>query len=376
VVVSTAVMDKGSQQTKVKATEVKTKKVRSTSHKIVEDAQCNSSCPTCEACKISITEDIKALQCDRCAGKRAWKCIECIGISEDVYAVLMTDSVSSLRWFCEQCDEAILKSKPRISTVAVKDNEACINNNKIDEILRMLEQLLEKADVTERRLDRIEKEIQTKADVSVVAQIEQRIKKVEEILGEDHGARLQKPDSWADIVAKEVDVRLKGVVDEVSSLQEHTRVLQKDKEEQEEIYKRKQSVVIHGLEESSSVDNDNRKKFDEDIITDLLHQIKCDEVSVNVAIRLGKQKDGSDAKPRPVKMVLQSEAQKDRVLHSAKNLKGLSNGMEKVFIHQDLTPKQRESRHQLVIELQRRKAQGEQNLIIVGEKIVTRRPRS
>jgi len=69
---------------------------------------------------------------------------------------------------------------------------------------------------------------------------------------------------------------------------------------------------------------------------------------------------------------LQSKAQKNRVLQSAKNLKGLRNGMEKVYIHQDLTTKQRETKQKLVVELQRRKAQGLPNLIIVGEKIVIR----
>jgi len=44
-----------------------------------------------------------------------------------------------------------------------------------------------------------------------------------------------------------------------------------------------------------------------------------------------------------------------------------------VFIHQDLTPKQREARKQLVAELKQRKANGEKDLIIFNGKIVQRR---
>ena len=200
------------------------------------------------------------------------------------------------------------------------------------------------------------------------------MKKTDELLRDDHNVMMQKPDSWADKVAKDVEVQMKSVAVEVSVLQEHVRVLQKEKEEQEEINKRKQCVIIHGLKEPANVTSDHRKAEDEDAIIDLLHHITCDDVSVSAAIRLGKQQqEGPEAKPRPIKIILQSEAQKEKVLQNAKNLKALRNGLEKVFIHQDLTPKQREARQQLVKELKGRQAQGEQNLIIVGEKIVTRR---
>jgi len=66
-----------------------------------------------------------------------------------------------------------------------------------------------------------------------------------------------------------------------------------------------------------------------------------------------------------------SEAQKKQVLRAAKNLKLLSNELEKMFIHQDLTQRQREAWQQLVKIMRERKAKGEFNLIIVGDKIIT-----
>ena len=57
-----------------------------------------------------------------------------------------------------------------------------------------------------------------------------------------------------------------------------------------------------------------------------------------------------------------------------KNLKGNSNGLAAVFIHQDLTSRQRKVRPLLVKQLKERQARGETNLLIFGDSIVKRRP--
>ena len=48
-------------------------------------------------------------------------------------------------------------------------------------------------------------------------------------------------------------------------------------------------------------------------------------------------------------------------------------GWEKVFVHQDLTPRQREERNKLVQILKSRLAQGEKDLVIFRGEIVKRR---
>ena len=77
-------------------------------------------------------------------------------------------------------------------------------------------------------------------------------------------------------------------------------------------------------------------------------------MSVNSIVRLGRRPVGEDTKPRPLKVVLASEDQKDKVLRVSKNLKYKGDGLEKVFMHQDLTPKQRQKRKELVEELKAR----------------------
>ena len=135
-------------------------------------------------------------------------------------------------------------------------------------------------------------------------------------------------------------------------------------------------IIIHGLTESTDDNVRAGADPDEEQIEQLLHEIGCDEVSVAGAVWLGRKQDASSAdyKPRPLKLVLASEDQKDKILYRSKNLRGKKDkGLDKVFIHQDLTPQQRKRRRQLVTELKDRQSKGEKNLIIVNGRIVPRR---
>jgi len=153
--------------------------------------------------------------------------------------------------------------------------------------------------------------------------------------------------------------------------------LQEDREEAEEIQKRANNVIIHGLKEPGA-DCPDTTAEDENQIVNMLHAIKCDDVSVTTSVRLGKKKeeqDGQPGGPRPVKLTLSSTEQKEKMIRQAKNLMN-TKSLEMVFIQPDLTPKQRKKRQELVKELKQRKAAGEKDLIIVSNKIVTRRPRA
>jgi hypothetical protein len=103
---------------------------------------------------------------------------------------------------------------------------------------------------------------------------------------------------------------------------------------------------------------------------------------VGTVIRLGddsskrSRQEREGVKPRPVKMVMASESQKDKILFQAKNLRTTTQPrFRDIFIHQDLTPLQQQMRHKLVLELEERQKKGEKNLILVNGKIVTRRGR-
>ena len=64
--------------------------------------------PSCCNCGIIITEDTKALQCDRYTSLDAWKCAECLHLSDEMYDHLVSDSKVTLKWFCDSCDKAVM----------------------------------------------------------------------------------------------------------------------------------------------------------------------------------------------------------------------------------------------------------------------------
>jgi len=138
--------------------------------------------------------------------------------------------------------------------------------------------------------------------------------------------------------------------------------------------RRKNNAVFHGLQEPAAADPEERKTEDELQIMSLLHDIDCDDISVDSVIRLGRIPEADDEKPRPILLRFPSEEQKNKVLSELKSLKTTRVGrIGRIFIHQDLTPKQRECRRKLVDELNQRITNGETNLMIWNGKVVQRR---
>ena len=74
-------------------------------------------------------------------------------------------------------------------------------------------------------------------------------------------------------------------------------------------------------------------------LAEMMDKISCEDTSIKKIIRLGRRPEQADAAARPIKLVMETEAHKEKVLESAKNLRNIKEGgFAKVFIHQDLTP--------------------------------------
>ena len=135
--------------------------------------------------------------------------------------------------------------------------------------------------------------------------------------------------------------------------------LQQNKEEEMEIERRKKNVIVHGVAESQAETPDQRIEEDLAVLAAMFQEVGVDGVMVESVVRLGKRNEDSSY-PRPMKVVLNSVDGKLNLIRNAKNLRTKQDGgWEKVFIHQDLTPRQREARKPLVAELKQRKANGE-----------------
>ena len=151
--------------------------------------------------------------------------------------------------------------------------------------------------------------------------------------------------------------------------------------EMEEREKRKSCVIIHGVVESESEDPVVRRDDDLMLIASMFHEMDCDDVKVEKAFRLGKRlnqviDEGEKRRPRPLKLVLDSEHNRRKVLISAKNLRLKEEGdWVNIVIHQDLTPMERAERKLVLEEMNKRRAGGEKNLVMFNGKIITRIPK-
>jgi len=68
----------------------------------------SANVPSCCTCGIIITEETRALQCDRCVSNDVWKCAGCLNLIGELYDHLLADTTSTLHWFCEGCEKAVM----------------------------------------------------------------------------------------------------------------------------------------------------------------------------------------------------------------------------------------------------------------------------
>jgi len=341
--------------------------------------------PTCCSCGIYVTEETKALHCDKCQSKEGWKCAECLNLPKKVYDVLVSENGPPLRWFCDECDDSWKKTGSvdfmQLVTRLMEKLERIEDKlgSEVGALGRQLEGVEEKVDMVmstvnnqikglaskvEGKVDSLEKTVITHGKVDE-AQLINRMTKHDDTV---HKRLEDKVDDMMKVIGTQQFDAAKLFEGAIKIQTEEVR------EEEEEMRKRKVNVIVHGLGEPKGATVNDRENEDKEATEELLHVISCDTVSVRQVTRLGAPPSADlAAKPRPLRITFESEHSRDYVLKNAKNLRGKEGAWRRVFLHQDLTPKQREARKKLVQEMQERKNNGETNLIIVNGKITTRR---
>jgi hypothetical protein len=351
----------------------------------------------CLDCGTTVMSQQQGLLCDTCG---LWHHTQCEKVADEIYEFLCEHTEEqSLTWNCRKCiasnrkilsvltsfsdlqqrmearvSEAIQTMNRKIEDLSELLNKNVANNEphkclveKVDALMTMTlrEQVGEKMDDMAERMGRKMDELIVGVNRNLENKNTDQQSTDEEAQKRVEWSQVElKVDALLDTVKQKMDVN--GSIGEVVS-----NKLREDQEELEDIRKRRTNVIMHGLKESTSDDIDQRRQEDEDQIVNLLHSIRCDNISVATTTRLGKRQEDPVKNPRSLLMCVASEDQKDQILKLAKNLRGRKE-YEKVFIQQDLTLKQRRKRSELVNELKQRRAAGEKNLILVNDKIVLR----
>jgi hypothetical protein len=255
---------------------------------------------SCLSCRSVIGADTHALQCERCQDPVAWKCISCIGMTEDEYELLAAPLGKSLHWFCDSCENAAL------------------NKHSIDEIMEKLDQILKQnADMM--------KQMQEKASIDTVSALGERLEKLERELDMNSMAACNKD-------SKSVDQLVMKAVASQS-------------EEENEIERRKNNIIIYRVPEAVTDDRDTRQASDQAFFSSLCEEtlsIGPVQDKFQSMVRLGKMR--SDGIARPLLVKLDTEATKTKLMSNLKKLNTAEEKFRRISIAHDLTVKQREMR--------------------------------
>jgi hypothetical protein len=137
---------------------------------------------------------------------------------------------------------------------------------------------------------------------------------------------------------------------------------------------RKNNVIVFGLDESLDIDPSKRTLHDEMKMKEIVETLSVQTSDIKKLIRFGKQipveSRLGDTKPRPMKVIFESQESKNEILMTARNLKDTK--YKKVFIVPILTVKEREYHKLLMEERNQKKTQGLDMIIFQG-KLVSRR---
>lgn len=341
--------------------------------------------PVCCECEEIIEDDSKALQCERCTQSEVWKCASCLGLSDELYNQLATSSKCNLHWFCDKCEAASID--PTIVTEQVIPVIDQLQTRTISieaKLLKRFADLDQKFAALSTEID--DKLVQKFAQVesSIAQALDQYMSKISEPSVDKFQQKLdEKVDQLKFNMTEPVQAVVQDVVQDALKTHLHEGIvntvgkqIQEDKAEEEEIEKRKVNVIVHGVPESDADTAEQRSEDDSCQVASMLHELNCDQVTIKQIIRLGKRPTSNDDKPRPMKLVTESCEDRTSLILQAKNLRTRKEGgWDRVFIHQDLTPRQREARKLRVQELKQRIAQGETDLILLNNGSIVKRRR-
>jgi len=263
---------------------------------------------SCGDCRKELDTDAKALQCEKCMADDTWKCIECLGISEDTYENLMSTG-SRLRWFCDGCDQKVLSS-----------GSGDLNTeHHMGEIKAMFESLLE-------RTKKFEDTLKEKADVKVVEDLQKRVDKLEEEM------KHKEAKEGSEIVSKD---ELEKTVEKVISRQ-HS--------DDKDLENRRKNVIVYRAPEDVADSKEARRDKDRQFLQAVCREslgVELAEGDVVKMFRLGKKLEAG--KPRPLLVGFRTEDKKSEVMRNLKRLKDARAEHRCISVSHDLSPFQREA---------------------------------
>ena len=135
--------------------------------------------------------------------------------------------------------------------------------------------------------------------------------------------------------------------DNIPTLTEYKEVMKSTldhrKRTEEEREKREGNLIIYQVEESDSVNAEDRKEYDTIFCNALcVEGFKIEKVPTKNIIRLGK-KDENDERIRPMKVVLENKNDKEKIMKNVNKLAKAEPKLKNISISHDYTKDEREA---------------------------------
>ena len=347
-----------------------------------EDAEF-STCGKCgkELSENPLTCKEQSIQCDCC---EKFFHITCQSVTK---GKLKAVSQFNLKWFCTYCDFAAVTIKTQ-----------CINLQKEQIKLKAeVESVNAKMTAYDGKLDSIEKNL-TRNITTEVEKLQTQINNLKTTnIGQNYQKRVEELETGVSSIQEDMK-KLDDVKTDVTELKDSVKSYKdvaltaaskpvtvmpltpeeikerKEKDEEDKLKeKKKRNLIFFNIPEGDHNDFDELRLADFYKIQRIYEdRVEIKEKDISNIVRLGKKVPD---KVRPVLVTLKSEDQRMNILRNNKDLKLLeANKSTRIFVSTDKTPKEREEENQLRAELQRRKDEGEENLIIRNGKILLFRP--
>ena len=125
--------------------------------------------------------------------------------------------------------------------------------------------------------------------------------------------------------------------------------------------RRKNNIIIFNVKECTGDNTDVRKEYDMAEVTELLSNEMNVMTTVTNPVRLGPKKENMQW-PRPLRITVDSEATKWKILKELKNLQASGEEtVKRIFMKKDMTPMEREQETSLKNQLSQKRMQSEES---------------
>jgi len=298
----------------------------------------SQSVPACCGCGVVVSDEVKALQCDRCSSTEIWKCADCLHLSGELYDQLVSDPNGSLKWLCNKCEQIVMDKNY---------NATAHQNDRMDHLLAVIEKMMDRYEAIERKLE-------SKYDASEAKQLNMRIQHLEEKLkrhDDELECRLSGLEGQLKSSVTPVDVGKDNVITDEEMLKVVIQEeLNKKSEEEREVESRKRNIIIYRVPEKKTDMVTERKNNDTVFVKDLLDGVfnmKVEDQDIEKIYRLGRWTEDTS---RPLLVAFKNLQHKEHIMENLRNLKQPIVKFRGISIAHDLHPKEREEIKRLVDE--------------------------